>query len=544
MPSIRPRLLVPLLLVPSLLAPAPRAAAAPDLPLERWKQELAEDVERRAPFTADMVDQIFSFGELGFQEYETSRYLTGILRDNGFEVREGIAGIPTAWVATWGSGKPVISLGTDVDDVPKASQVPGVACRKPLVEGAPGHGEGHNAGQPLNITAALAVKALMEREGLPGTIQLWPGIAEEQLGAKAHYVRAGLFDDVDIVLYNHVGTDLGTGWGITPGLGLVSAIFTFEGEAAHAGSAPWRGRSALDAALLMEVGWNFRREHLRPQQRSHAVLPDGGDQPNVVPPSASVWYYFREKNFPEIQDLFETGQAVARGAAMMAGTELAGVQVVGSAWPGHFNRTIAETMYANIRAVGLPDWSDADQTLAKATQRYAGAEPRGLVEALAELPPALTEAQRNAGYADDIGDVSWNVPTAVLRFPANIPGLPFHNWIAAVAMATPIAHKGVTAGAKVQAMTLLDFMVRPELVEAAWDYFENVQTEALRYEALIRPDDEPATWMNADIMAEFRPAMREHYFDPERYDSYLEQLGVEYPTLPGPDGACAPELDP
>jgi aminobenzoyl-glutamate utilization protein B len=525
------------------LAFAAGAVHAQDLPIDRWKQELIEDVEARAPFTARMVDQIFSFGELGFQEFETSRYLVSLLRENGFTVREGIAGIPTAWVATWGSGKPVISLGTDVDDIPKASQVPGVACRKPLVEGAPGHGEGHNAGQPLNITAALAVKALMEREGLPGTIRIWPGIAEEQLGTKAHYVRAGIFDDVDIVLYNHVGANLGTGWGISPGLGLVSAIFSFEGSASHAGVAPWRGRSALDAALLMEVGWNFRREHLRPQQRSHAVISDGGDQPNVVPSRASVWYYFREKNFPEIQELFRTGETVARGAAMMTGTELAEVQVVGSAWPGHFNRTIAETMYANIRQVGLPEWSEADQTLAKATQRYIGAEPTGLATELPILRPALTEEQRNAGYADDIGDISWNVPTAVLRFPSNIPGLPGHNWVNAVAMATPIAHKGVTAGAKVQAMTLLEFMVRPELVQAAWDYFENVQTKDLKYEPLIRPDDEPATWMNADIMAEFRPAMREHYFDPERYDSYLEQLGVTYPTLPGPDGACAPELE-
>ncbi len=511
--------------------------------IESWKQEVAADVDRRAVFTQQMVDQIFSFGELGFQEYETSRYLTTLLRDNGFTVREGIAGIPTAWVATWGSGRPVISLGTDVDDIPKASQVPGVACRKPIVAGAPGHGEGHNAGQPLNITAALAVKALMEREGLPGTLQIWPGIAEEQLATKAHYVRAGIFDDVDIVLYNHVGANLETGWGISPGLGLVSAIFKFEGSASHAGVAPWSGRSALDAVMLMDVGWNFRREHLRPQQRSHSVVLDGGDQPNVVPSKASIWYYFREKNFPEILALFQTGETVARGAAMMAGADLAEVEVVGSAWPGHFNKVIAETMYANIQQVGLPQWSEADQALAKATQSYIGAQPTGLATEVSVLRPALSEDQRNAGYADDVGDISWNVPTAVLRFPAHIPGLPGHNWVNAVAMATPIAHKGVTAGAKVQAMTLLEFMVRPELVRAARDYFDNVQTKTLKYKPLIRPDDKPATWMNAEIMEEFRPAMRKHYFDSTRYGSYLEQLGVTYPTLPTADGSCAADLD-
>ncbi len=223
---------------------APRAATAQPAQLDEWKSQLVESIEGRRKFTANIVDQIFSFGELGFQEFETSRYLVALLRDNGFTVEEGVAGIPTAWVATWGSGSPKISLGTDIDDIPKASQMPGVACHLPLVEGAPGHGEGHNSGMAVQITAALAVKELMEREGLPGTIQIWPGVAEELLATKAYYVRAGMFEDVDIVLYAHVGDNLSTGWGMTPGTGLISAIFTFEGFAAHAADAPWRGRSA------------------------------------------------------------------------------------------------------------------------------------------------------------------------------------------------------------------------------------------------------------------------------------------------------------
>src|SRR6266508_5742919 len=287
--------------------PNPRLAA--------WKQEAVRDVEARAQFTQQMVDQIFSYGELGFQEVETSRYLVDVLRKNGFTVREGIFGIPTAWVATWGSGKPVISLGSDIDDIPQASQQPGVACRVPMIEGAPGHGEGHNSGQAVNITAALAVRKLMERERLRGTLRLWPGVAEEQLGSKAYYVRAGLFKDVDIVLFSHVASNLATSWGQGDGNGLVSVLFTFQGRSAHAAAAPWRGRSALDAVELMDIGWNFRREHLRLQQRFHYVIPDGGDQPNVVPPSASVWYYFRELDYPHIQDLFALGDTMARAAA-------------------------------------------------------------------------------------------------------------------------------------------------------------------------------------------------------------------------------------
>ncbi len=523
-----------LLLVPALTPPPAQAQPAE---LDTWKQALIDDIDARSGFTQKMVDQIFSYGELGFQEVETSRYLVDLLRDNGFTVAEGYAGIPTAWLASWGSGEPVISLGTDLDNIPKASQTPGVACHMPLVDGAPGHGEGHNAGQAVNITAALAVKDLMEREGLPGTIQIWPGVAEELLGTKAHYVRAGMFEGVDVVLYAHVGSNLATSWGISPGTGLVSAIFTFSGQAAHSGGAPWRGRSAADAVLLMETGWNFRREHLRDVHRSHSVVVDGGDQPNVVPSEASIWFYFRERNYPQIRHLFAVGDSVARGAAMMTGATLEQVRIVGSAWPAHMNKVVAETAYENIRRVGLPQWSEADQELARATQREVGGAENGLATELSPLRPALREDQRRAGYADDIGDVSWNVPTASLSFPSNIPGLPGHNWANAIAMATPIAHQGATAGAKAQALTLLDFMVRPDLVDAAWEYFR-LQTAELQYTPLIRPEDQPAIEMNRDVMERFRPEMREFYFDSERYDTYLEQLGVQYPTLRSADGAC------
>ena len=516
----------------------PSGSTAQISQLAGWKSELAEAIDGRRKFTANIVDQIFSFAELGFQEFETSAYLVELLREHGFTVEEGVAGIPTAWVATWGSGRPKISLGTDIDNIPKASQTPGVACYLPLVEGAPGHGEGHNSGMAVQITAALAVKELMEREGLQGTIQIWPGVAEELVATKAYYVREGMFEDVDIVLYAHVGNNLSTSWGMTPGTGLISAMFTFEGSAAHAGGAPWRGRSAADAANLMEVGWNFRREHLRTQHRSHSVIYDGGDQPNVVPSKASIWFYFREKNYPQIRDLFAIGDSIAQGAAMMSGTVLDDVRIIGSAWPGHFNQVIAEAMYENIQQVGLPQWTENDQRFAQATQREVGAFESGLATELSILRPALTEAQRTAGFADDIGDISWNVPTATLSFPSNIPDLPGHHWANAMAMATPIAHKGATQGAMAQAMTLLDFMVQPELVDQAWDYFDNIQNREIQYTPFIRPSDQPATEMNAEIMEDFREEMREYYYDSDRYDSYLDQLGVSYPRLRQADGRC------
>src|SRR5213593_306982 len=474
--------------------------------LDLVKKEAVADVEQMKDFSAQMVDQVFSYGELGFQEFETSRYLVDILKKNGFQIREGISGIPTAWIATWGSGKPVI-------------------------EGAPGHGEGHNSGVPLNITAALAVKKIMEREKLPGTLMLWPGVAEELLGTKAYFIRDGYFKDVDICLFVHVGDNLDVSYGPTNGSGLVSIEYTFRGEASHAAAAPWRGRSALDAVELMDVGWNFRREHLRPQQRSHYVITDGGDQPNVVPSEASVWYYFREVDYPHIAEMFEIGNTMAQGAAMMTGTTMSS-RILGQAWPGHFNKSVAELTYANIQSVGLPAWSEADQILAKGIQREVKSPPTGLASKIGELKPAISEPQ--GGASDDIGDISWNVPTVTLRYPSNIPGLPGHHWANAVSMATPIAHKGVTAGAKVQAMTILDLLLRPEKVTEAWDYFRNVQTKDQKYIPFIGPNDKPATHLNSDTLARYRPEMRKYYFDPTKYKTYLEQLGIKYPTVREP----------
>lgn len=527
---------MPLLLSLVLIAQAPQTPTTDRL--ERLKREAMQSVESRATATQQMVDQIFSFAELGFQETESSKYLVTLLRRNGFTIQEGVGGIPTAWVASWGSGKPVISLGSDIDGIPQASQYPGVACKLPMVEGGPGHGEGHNSGLAVVITAALAVKDLMQRERLSGTINIWPGVAEELVGTKAYFVREGVFRNADVALFAHVDDNMYVRWGDAEGTGLVSALFSFEGRSAHAAGQPWRGRSALDAVELMNIGWNYRREHLRLQHRSHYVVQNGGDQPNVVPPTASVWYYLRELDYPHITELFALSDTIARAAAQMTGTTLAGVRILGSAWPQHYNRPIAEAAYQNIKRVGLPTWSEADQTLAKSLQRELGVPDSGLATRLDTLSPPVRMEDRRGGGSDDIGDVSWTLPTISLRFPSNIPRLPGHNWANAISMATPIAHKGASAGAKVMAMTMLDLLLKPELTSAAWTYFRDVQTKTMKYQPLMRPSDKPAIELNAGIMERYRPAQRRFYYDATRYKSYLEQLGVTYPTVRRPDGVC------
>lgn len=530
LPFVLAALSVPLLngqAKPATLSPEKEAAI---------KADLNGQIDGMSKQAQVMVDSVFSFAELGFQEFETSKYLTAILEKEGFQIERGIAGIPTAWMATWGSGKPVIALGSDIDCIPQASQKPAVAYRDPQVDMAPGHGEGHNSGMPLNIIAALAVKKVMEREKLPGTIKLWPGVGEEQLGTKAYYVRAGVFKDVDAVLFAHVSSNFGVSYGGGNGTGMVSVEYLFSGESAHSAGAPWRGKSALDAVELMNVAWNYRREHLRPAQRSHYVITNGGDQPNVVPRNASVWYYFRETDYDHVMEMWRIGDKIAQAAAMMTDTTVTS-RVLGTAWAGHFNKPIAEAMHANIKKVGYPAWSKQDEDFAVALQKELNVPVTGLLKEVDELRAPASSRNENAAVgsgnagSDDIGDISWNVPTITLRYPANIQAGPGHNWANAIAMATPIAHKGVVAGAKAQAMTLLDLITKPELIANAWKYFREVQTKDTKYTSFLRPQDQPAIWLNKRIMDQYRPLLKPLYYDASKYNSYLEQLGITYPTI-------------
>ncbi len=495
-------------------------------PPPQLKQEAFARVDGLNKLAQVMVDTVFSFGELGFQEFETSRYLTQVLRDNGFRIETGVAGMPTAWTATWGSGKPVIGFISDIDALPGTSQKPGVAFRSPLVAGAPGHGEGHNSGEPANIVAVIVLKDLMQRHRIPGTLRVYPGVAEELLAAKAHYVRAGLFRDVDLVLGCHVDSEFSTSYGQGgPNAGLLSVLYEFHGKTAHAGTRPWDGRSALDAVELMDAAWNMKREHLRPQQRSHYVIVNGGDQPNIVPEEASVWYFFREMDRPHVLELFELANTMAQSAAAMAGVTESR-RILAGCWPMHFNKVIAEAQQKNIEAVGMPSWTEEDQRLARALQKEIGAKQDGLRDSVKPLGPPRPQ---EGGGSDDFGDISWTVPAVYLRYPANIPNLPGHNWANAVAMATPIAHKGVAAAAKVQAATAIDLLLDPDLLEKARAYFRDVQTKELQYTPLFGPGVRPPIDWNRDKMERFRPEMRKYYYDSARFGSYLEQLGVRYP---------------
>ncbi len=513
------------LTLPTLLAAASALAAQPPQ-LDALKQAAREMVEARSTLTQQIVDSVFSFAELGYQEFETSAYLTSVLEREGFQVTRGVAGLPTSFVASWGSGRPVIGLMADIDALPATSQKPGVAYQAPLIPDGPGHGEGHNAGPAVNITAAVVVKNLMQKYKIPGTIRVYPGVAEELIGSRTYMVMAGLFRDLDVMLSSHISNEFGTAWGGPVGSGLVSVEFTFHGRSAH-GASPWAGRSALDAVELMNAGWNYRREHLRLEHRSHYVITNGGDQPNVVPPLASVWYFFREWDYDRIRELHAIGSKIAAAAAQMTDTTMT-ERVLAATWPGHFNKPLAEALYANIKLAGMPAWSEADQKLARAAQTELNAKVEGLKTQAAELKPPA-DGRGNAG-SDDIAEVSWNLPTVVLRYPGNIPGMIGHHWSSGIAMATPIAHKGSSHGAMAHAMTALDLLLKPELLEAARAYFAE-QTKVTKWKSLIPEGTAPPVYLNREKMERCRGQLGKLRYDPARYKSYLDQLGVTYPTV-------------
>lgn len=501
------------------------------------KKEVAAEVATLQELSQEMVDMVFSFSELGFQEEWTADYVTDILRREGFEVEIGCAEMPTCYVASWGSGEPVIGIMGDIDGLPETSQKPGVAYHDPLIPGGPGHGEGHNSAPAVDVVAAIATKRVMKKYGISGEIRVIPGVAEELVASRTYMVMDGLFEDVDAMLSTHVSSDFTTTYGIR-GSGLISTMYTFHGKSAHGAGSPWAGRSALDAVELMNVGWNYRREHLRLHQRSHYIISNGGNQPNVVPSEASVWYYFRELDYPRIKELHEIGTTIAQAAAQMTGTTVE-ERILGSAWPSNMNKSMAEAMHANILAVGMPEWSKADQQLARAAQEMMGND--SIIGLRTAVKTELEEADQGmGGGSDDIAEVSWNVPTVRLRYPANIPGMTGHHWSSAIAMATPIAHQGSNYASRVIAMTAIDLLTDPQLLNEAKRYFRDVQTKEFQWVSLIPRGTQPPIHLNAEKMEQHRPLLEELKYDPTKYDTYLEQLGIEYPTLQKPATANQP----
>src|SRR3989441_1537926 len=328
-----------------LAFPALLRAASPD----ELKQHAFETIDRNADQIALLGDSLFYFGELGMQEFESTKLIKETLEDAGFAVEMGGGGMPTALWARWGTGKPLSLIATEVDALPEGSQTPGVIDRKPLVEGAPGHMEGHNTMGAVAVGAAFAVKRAMEQFNIPGSIAISLGPAEEQVMSRPYLVRDGQYRDVDAAIILHIGDNLGTGYGLQ-NYALIGAKFTFTGKTAHGSVNPWDGRDAVDAVVLMDIGFDKLREHLRPTYRAHRAITLGGVQPNIIPDKGQIWWFVRDATGPAAKDTFDKLVNVAKGAALMTGTTME-MEPFGSAWPQLGNKPIGEAIQKNIEPV-------------------------------------------------------------------------------------------------------------------------------------------------------------------------------------------------
>jgi aminobenzoyl-glutamate utilization protein B len=349
------------------------------------KQLAFDTIDRNAGELATIGDSLYYFAELGMQEHESAKFLKETLEGIGFRVRTGDAGFPTNVWAEYGSGKPKVVIVTEVDALPEGSQTPGSIPRQPLVKGAPGHMEGHNTHGAVAIGAAHAVKRVMERYKLPGTVAISFGPAEEQLVSRPFLVRAGLFKDADAAILIHIGDNFSTGYGLL-NYAAISAKFTFHGKTAHGAVNPWEGRDAVDAIELMSIGYDKLREHLRPSQRGHRTITMGGIQPNVIPDLGQIWWFVRDANAPWAKENFDKLVNVGKGAALMTGTTM-DMEVVASAWPQLGNRVLAEAIQANIDLVGNPKWTDEEQKFAREFQTAQGQKVVGRTRARSSSAP-------------------------------------------------------------------------------------------------------------------------------------------------------------
>jgi aminobenzoyl-glutamate utilization protein B len=481
-----------------------RHPSAPGGGFAREKADVLAFIDRNAQAFACLSDSIFHFGELGMQEHRSAALMCDLLEQHGFSVDRCPSGFSTGFIARYGSGRPVVAIHTEYDANPGNSQQSGIAEPREIIAGAPGHCEGHNVNAAVMITAALALRHGMELHRLPGEIRIVGAPGEEQLISRPYYVRDGYFDDVDIAFHPHVLDEFRSDYGLIQ-TAAISADFVFSGRAAHAAIAPWDGRDALDAQVLMDVGMAQFREHMPPGLSMHRVVTHGGEQPNVIPARASVWWYFRGPHADDVRKLFEQGQRVAEGAALMTGCTTT-TDIRAAVWPVRLNRTIAETIQRNIDALGMPEWTEGEQAFARDLQRAAGKPEIGLRKAATPFSgPAKQIAASN-----DCGDISWKVPMGRVWFPANVPHLPFHHWSAGAPLCTSIAHKGGLAGARVLAASVVDCLLDPELAKRARETFSEELGDA-RYEPLIPLGKAPPASLNAEIMDRYRSAMEQFY---------------------------------
>jgi len=465
------------------------------------EKEYAFDwIENNKKLLIEISDKVWELAELGLIEFKSSALLADELENHGFRVERGIADMPTAFVATWGEGKPVIGIMGEYDALPGLSQKK-VPWKQPLEPGKPGHGCGHNIHGTSGMAATIAIKKAMEKHKIKGTIKFFGCPAEENFGGKVYMVRDGCFNDVNAVISHHP-MDMNY-VALESTLAVNSAKFHFYGKASHAGDSPEHGRSALDAVELMNIGVNYLREHVIQDARIHYVIEKGGDQPNIVPQYARSWYYVRAPERDQLDFIYNWILEIAKGASIMTKTEVK-VDFMEGCYNLIPNRTISELIVENMREIGLPKYSDKDWKFAEEIAKTIDSEMKiaqlkkskrpgweRLVDKLIddEVPDPWGEGETSHG-STDVADVSWMTPTVEFGTAAGVLGSPGHSWQDVAESGVGLGHKSLIFAAKVMAATAIDLLTKEDALNKAREEHKR-RIGNKKYRSPIPPDHKP-----------------------------------------------------
>ncbi len=432
----------------------------------------------------DMSMALWDYAEIALLETTSAEYLADFLEAEGFTVERGVAEMPTAFLASFGSGNPILGVLAEFDALPGIGNAV-VPRREPREDGYPhGHGCGHNLFGAASVGAAVALKRTIEEHGLSGTIRLYGTPAEETVVGKVYMAKAGLFNDLDAVLDWH--PSLETKVRNQSGQAMNNFEVEFYGQAAHSAADPWNGRSALDAVEMMNYGANMMREHVRPTTRIHYVIPSAGEAPNVVPEYARVWYYVRDTARAPVDAYYDRLLKIAEGAALATATEYKATLLTG-VHATLLNRPLQEAMQANLESVGGPDFSEEDQAFARELQAFLGIEEKGLE---ADPKPLKAEPEPPGGGSTDVAEVSWITPVVSLSVTTAAAGIPWHSWATSASHGTEGSVKGAEVAAKVLALTGVDLLLNPDLIQEARAFFEE-KTEGKPYVSPVPADQKP-----------------------------------------------------
>jgi aminobenzoyl-glutamate utilization protein B len=427
---------------------------------------------------------LWDYAELALVESESAAYLATVLEREGFVVERGVAEMPTAFVASYGHGHPIIGILAEYDALPGIGNAV-VPREEPRTDGHPdGQGCGHNLFGAGSVGAAVAIKRTLEAHGLAGTVRLYGTPAEETVVGKVYMAKAGLFDDLDASLDWH--PSLETKVGNSTGQAMNNFEVEFFGQAAHSAADPWNGRSALDAVEMMNFGANLMREHVRPSARIHYVIPNAGEAPNVVPAYARVWYYVRDTARAPVEAYYKRLLNIAEGAALATGTERE-VTLLTGVHEMLLNRPLQEAMQANLERVGAPPFDEEAQAFARELQAFLGVEEKGLST---EVKPLADGPQPPEGGSTDVAEVSWITPAASLNVTTAAAGIPWHSWATTASHGTEGSVRGAEVAAKVLAMTAVDLFLDPELLEEARAFFLE-KTGGRPYVSPVPADQKP-----------------------------------------------------